>query len=105
MAGCGYAVVQGLVKDARVRKVVVLIGWNCREQVLFLPNLGKAVRSNPSPSFGISSSKKPLDIGYRYMGNRRRAGFENPSNLCEALQVVHWPLVGVWISQATNRGA
>lgn len=33
------------------------------------------------------------------MGNRRRAGFENPSNLCKVLQVVHWPLVGFWFDK------
>ena len=77
---------------------------NCVGLSLFWLFWNKPVRYNPSHCFGLrlvepyasermSSSKRPLGIRYRYMGNRRRAGFENPSNLFEVLQVVHWPLV------------
>jgi len=58
------------------------------------PNLGKPVRFNPSPCFGMSSSKRPLDP---YRDNRRREGFENLSNLSEAVLVAHWPWVGLWV--------
>ena len=64
---------------------------------LFWLNLGTPVRCNPSPCLEISSSKRPLDIGYPYRGNRRRAAFENPSGLCGVRKVGRWPLVALWV--------
>jgi hypothetical protein len=92
-----YRIEWGLMRMREWGRWISCNDSNCVGLSLFWLFSNKPVRFNPGPCCGMSSSKRLEDIRYRYMGNRRRAGFENLSNLSEAVLVAHWLWVGLWV--------
>ena len=84
-----YLIEWGLMRMRWVGQAQLFKCWERQQLRSFSPNLGKPVRFNASHCFGMSSSKRLLDIRYRHKGNRQRAGFENPSSLYKVQQAEH----------------